>query len=107
MRGLDGNPGIKVHVLIIVLYFIAHVKMTFVYDYYPALSEEITSFHKSSFEYFRFSINLSSVSIMDKDQENVPRIVIWLVPCADAPWASHVISQGMIAIIDKPEDNML
>ena len=63
MRGLDGNPGIKVHVLIIVLYFIANVKMTIVYDYYPALSEVITFFHKSSFKYFRFLINLSSVSL--------------------------------------------
>ena len=42
-----------------------HVKITMVYDYYPVLSEVITFFHKSSFKYFRFSINLSSVSLMD------------------------------------------
>ena len=70
MRGLDGNPGIKVHVLIIVLYFVAHVKMTIVHDYYPTLSEVITFFHKSSFKYFRFSINLSSVSLMDLKRIN-------------------------------------
>ena len=50
MRGLDGNPGIKVHVLIIVLYFIAHVKMTIVYDYYPALSEVMTFFQIQIFK---------------------------------------------------------
>ena len=74
MQGLDSNPGIKVHALIIVLYFIAHVKMTIVYDYYPTLSEEITFFHKSSFKYFRFSINLSSVSLMDLKRINTSTV---------------------------------
>ena len=42
-----------------------HVKMTIVYDYCPSLSEVIiiTFFHKLSFKYFGFSINLSSVPL--------------------------------------------